>query len=293
MLVREIEQTAIYAKELGLRLESVYYGGGTPTTLSAKQLTRIAAAIRDNFDLSCLREYTVEAGRPDTVNADKLAALKAAGVGRISINPQSFNDNVLSAIGRRHSVKQTLDAFELARNAGFDNINMDFIAGLPKDDVESFKHSIKTAVSLGAESITVHTLCLKSGAYMVTRDNVFDTGDIDTVAEMVDFSREYLSVAGYVPYYMYRQGKSLGNLENVGWSKPGSECLYNVFMMDETHSVFAVGAGAVTRLKNPLSGKIERIYNYKYPYEYIDGFDNMLKRKEKITTFYKDFINMI
>lgn len=293
LLVREIEQTAIYAKELGLRLESVYYGGGTPTTLSAKQLTRIAAAIRDNFDLSCLREYTVEAGRPDTVNADKLAALKAAGVGRISINPQSFNDNVLSAIGRRHSVKQTLDAFELARNAGFDNINMDFIAGLPKDDVESFKHSIKTAVSLGAESITVHTLCLKSGAYMVTRDNVFDTGDIDTVAEMVDFSREYLSAAGYVPYYMYRQGKSLGNLENVGWSKPGSECLYNVFMMDETHSVFAVGAGAVTRLKNPLSGKIERIYNYKYPYEYIDGFDNMLKRKEKITSFYKDFINMI
>lgn len=293
LLVREIEQTAIYAKELGLRLESVYYGGGTPTTLSAKQLTRIAAAIRDNFDLSCLREYTVEAGRPDTVNADKLAALKAAGVGRISINPQSFNDNVLSAIGRRHSVKQTLDAFELARNAGFDNINMDFIAGLPKDDVESFKHSIKTAVSLGAESITVHTLCLKSGAYMVTRDNVFDTGDIDTVAEMVDFSREYLSAAGYVPYYMYRQGKSLGNLENVGWSKPGSECLYNVFMMDETHSVFAVGAGAVTRLKNPLSGKIERIYNYKYPYEYIDGFDNMLKRKEKITSFYKDFINKI
>lgn len=293
LLVREIEQTAIYAKELGLRLESVYYGGGTPTTLSAKQLTRIAAAIRDNFDLSCLREYTVEAGRPDTVNADKLAVLKAAGVGRISINPQSFNDNVLSAIGRRHSVKQTLDAFELARNAGFDNINMDFIAGLPKDDVESFKHSIKTAVSLGAESITVHTLCLKSGAYMVTRDNVFDTGDIDTVSEMVDFSREYLSAAGYVPYYMYRQGKSLGNLENVGWSKPGSECLYNVFMMDETHSVFAVGAGAVTRLKNPLSGKIERIYNYKYPYEYIDGFDNMLKRKEKITSFYKDFINMI
>ena len=293
LLVREIEQTAIYAKELGLRLESVYYGGGTPTTLSAKQLTRIAAAIRDNFDLSCLHEYTVEAGRPDTVSADKLAALKAAGVGRISINPQSFNDNVLSAIGRRHSVKQTLDAFELARNAGFDNINMDFIAGLPKDDVESFKHSIKTAVSLGAESITVHTLCLKSGAYMVTRDNVFDTGDIDTVAEMVDFSREYLSAAGYVPYYMYRQGKSLGNLENVGWSKPGSECLYNVFMMDETHSVFAVGAGAVTRLKNPLSGKIERIYNYKYPYEYIDGFDNMLKRKEKITSFYKDFINMI
>ena len=149
-----------------------------------------------------------------------------------------------------------------------------------------------SALSLGAESVTVHTLCLKTGAYMVTRDNVFDHGDIDTVNKMVDFSREYLSGAGYVPYYMYRQGKSLGNLENVGWSKPGSECLYNVFMMDETHTVLAVGAGAVTRLKNPVSGKIERIYNYKYPYEYISGFDNMLKRKEKINSFYKDFINM-
>lgn len=189
-------------------------------------------------------------------------------------------------------MRQTLDAFALAREAGFDNINMDFIAGLPKDDIKSFKHSIETALSLGAESVTVHTLCLKTGAYMVTRDNVFDHGDIDTVNKMVDFSREYLSDAGYVPYYMYRQGKSLGNLENVGWSKPGSECLYNVFMMDETHTVLAVGAGAVTRLKNPVSGKIERIYNYKYPYEYISGFDNMLKRKEKINSFYKEFINM-
>lgn len=292
LLVREIAETAKYANDLGLRLESVYYGGGTPTALSANQLARVAKAISDNFSLSTLREYTVEAGRPDTVTAEKLAALKSAGVGRISINPQSFNDEVLAAIGRRHTVRQTLDAFALAREAGFDNINMDFIAGLPKDDIKSFKHSIKTALSLGAESVTVHTLCLKTGAYMVTRDNVFDHGDIDTVNKMVDFSREYLSGAGYVPYYMYRQGKSLGNLENVGWSKPGSECLYNVFMMDETHTVLAVGAGAVTRLKNPVSGKIERIYNYKYPYEYISGFDNMLKRKEKINSFYKDFINM-
>lgn len=292
LLVREIAETAKYANDLGLRLESVYYGGGTPTALSANQLSRVAKAINDNFSLSTLREYTVEAGRPDTVTSEKLAALKSAGVGRISINPQSFNDDVLAAIGRRHTVRQTLDAFALAREAGFDNINMDFIAGLPKDDIKSFKHSIETALSLGAESVTVHTLCLKTGAYMVTRDNVFDHGDIDTVNKMVDFSREYLLGAGYVPYYMYRQGKSLGNLENVGWSKPGSECLYNVFMMDETHTVLAVGAGAVTRLKNPVSGKIERIYNYKYPYEYISGFDNMLKRKEKINSFYKDFINM-
>ncbi len=291
LLVHEIAETAKYAKNLGLRLESVYYGGGTPTTLSANQLARIAQAISDNFDLSNLREYTVEAGRSDTVTAEKLVALKSAGVGRISINPQSFNDDVLAAIGRRHTVQQTLDAFALARGIGFDNINMDFIAGLPKDDVDSFMRSIQTAVSLGAESITVHTLCLKSGAYMVTRDNVFDHGDIDAVARMVDFSREYLSCTGYVPYYMYRQGKSLGNLENVGWSKPGSECLYNVFMMDETHTVLAVGAGSVTRLKDPISGKIERIYNYKYPYEYISGFDNMLKRKDKINSFYKKFIN--
>ena len=289
LLIKEIEDTGRYAKELGLRLESVYFGGGTPTTLSAESLTAIFKAIEQNFDLSTNREYTVEAGRPDTVTKEKLLALKAAGVSRISINPQTFNGEVLRLIGRRHSVDETLKAFELARNCGFDNINMDFIAGLPDDDLESFQSSINKGISLGAPSITVHTLSLKSGAYMATRENAFDASPKYLVADMVNFSNRALTENGYHPYYMYRQGKSLGNLENVGWCKEGFDCLYNVFMMDETHTVLAVGAGAVIKLKDYKSGKIQRVYNYKYPYEYIDRFDEILRRKRSIKAFYDEY----
>ena len=286
LLIRELAETAKYARANHLRLETIYFGGGTPTTLSAENLDKIFRAIENDFDLSTLREYTVEAGRPDTVTKDKLLSLKSAQVGRISINPQSFNDAVLQAIGRRHTAAETLKAFELARSCGFNNINMDFIAGLPQDNLPSFKNSLETAVELNAESITVHTLSMKTGAYMATRDNAFDLTDKVLTAEMVDFSRKRLSKANYKPYYMYRQGKSLGNLENVGWCREDYDCLYNVFMMDETHTVLAVGAGAVIRLKNQKTGKIERIYNYKYPYEYIGNFEEILRRKQKINTFY-------
>lgn len=289
LLIREIEETAVYARLLNLRLETVYFGGGTPTTLSAKNLSRLFEAIEKNFDLSTVREYTVEAGRPDTVTRDKLLALKSAGVSRISINPQSFNDAVLKTIGRQHTSSQTVSAFELARNCGFDNINMDFIAGLPGDTMESFEKSLCKGISLDAESITVHTLSLKSGAYMATKESAFDSSPKKIVASMVDFSSKQLTKHNYHPYYMYRQGKSLGNLENVGWCKNGYDCLYNVFMMDETHTVLAVGAGAVIKLKDPKSGKIERVYNYKYPYEYIDRFDEILKRKQSITRFYTEY----
>ncbi|MCH5317084.1 MAG: coproporphyrinogen dehydrogenase HemZ [Eubacterium sp.] len=289
LLIKEIEDTGRYAKELGLRLESVYFGGGTPTTLSANHLEAIFQAIERTFDLSTNREYTVEAGRPDTVTEEKLLALKAAGVSRISINPQTFNDEVLKLIGRRHSAEETLKAYDLAVKCGFDNINMDFITGLPGDSLESFKSSISKGIALGAKSITVHTLSLKSGAYMATRENAFDSSPKHLVADMVDFSNKALSESGYHPYYMYRQGKSLGNLENVGWCKEGYDCLYNVFMMDETHTVLAVGAGAVIKLKDPKSGKIQRIYNYKYPYEYIDRFDEILRRKHSIKAFYDEY----
>lgn len=289
LLIKEIEETGIYAKRFGLRLETVYFGGGTPTTLSAKQLSRIFLAVQKNFDLSTVREYTVEAGRPDTVTEEKLCALKSAGITRISINPQTFNDDVLKTIGRQHSAKDTVSAFELARKCGFDNINMDFIAGLPGEDVPSFEKSIGKGIELYAESITVHTLSLKSGAYMATKEAVFDSSSKKIVASMVDYSNEMLSQNGYYPYYMYRQGKSLGNLENVGWCRAGFECLYNIFMMDETHTVLSVGAGAVIKLKNQYTGKIERIYNYKYPYEYIDRFDEILNRKNSINRFYNEY----
>lgn len=289
LLVRELEDTARYANELGLELMSVYFGGGTPTTLEAADLARIFKTIETQFDLSHLLEYTVEAGRPDTVDADKLRTLKAFGVSRISINPQSFNDKVLQAIGRRHSAVQTLEAFDLARKMDFANINMDLIAGLPEDDLPSFRQSVDTAVQLGAESVTVHTLALKSAAYMVTREQTFDLTDRMTVSAMVDYAAQKLTDAAYYPYYMYRQSKSLGNLENVGWCKSGYDCLYNVFMMDETHTVLSVGAGAVIKLKAPVSGQIERIYNYKYPYEYIRDFDEILNRKKRITAFFAEY----
>lgn len=286
LLCKELEKTGSIAKKLNLRLETIYFGGGTPTTLEPDMLAKLFDTIEKNFDLSHLREYTVEAGRPDTITRAKLETLKKANVTRISINPQSFNDDVLEAIGRRHTADETIDAFKLACECGFDNINMDFIAGLPNDTLQSFKNSIDTAVSLGAKSITVHTLAFKSSSYMVTKERTFDITDRMTASDMVDYSNEVLLKNGYYPYYMYRQSKSVGNLENVGWCKKGNDCLYNVYMMDETHSVFAVGAGAVTRLKDCKTGKIERIYNYKYPYEYIDNFGEVISRKEGIIDFY-------
>lgn len=287
LLKRELCETGKIVSALGLRPETVYFGGGTPTALSARQLGGLMEAVEKYFDLSRLREYTVEAGRPDTVDFEKLSVIRNGGAGRISINPQTFSDEVLKAIGRRHTSEQTLEAFETARQCGFENINMDFIAGLPHDTIESFENSIETALKLGAQSITVHTLCLKTGAFL-TGDGMPDKR---LAGAMVDFSRERLSGAGYKPYYMYRQGKSVGNLENTGWCLPGRDCLYNVFMMDETHTVLAAGAGAVTRLKNPQNGKIQRIYNYKYPYEYIGNFNEILARKNKVPEFYKEIIN--
>lgn len=286
LLCKEIEIAGKTAKDLSLNLESIYFGGGTPTTLNENQLERILKAVENNFDLSNLREYTVEAGRPDTVSRAKLDRLLGHNVSRISINPQTFSDEVLRNIGRKHTVKQIEDAYNLARQMGFDNINMDFIAGLRGDTYASFKNSIDTAVDFAPQSITVHNLSLKSGAYLCTENEFFDLSSRNLTSDMIDYSFKILTQNGYNPYYMYRQSKSLGNLENVGYSKPGFECLYNVFMMDETHTVIAVGAGAVTKLKNYDTSHISRIYNYKYPYEYINNFDEVINRKQGIIDFY-------
>lgn len=286
LLCKEIEIAGKTAKDLSLNLESIYFGGGTPTTLNENQLERILKAVEDNFDLSNLREYTVEAGRPDTVNRAKLDTLLCHNVSRISINPQTFSDEVLRNIGRKHTVKQTEDAYNLARQMGFNNINMDFIAGLSGDTYTSFKNSIDKVVDFAPQSITVHNLSLKSGAYLCTENEFFDLSSRNLTSDMIDYSFKILTQNGYNPYYMYRQSKSLGNLENVGYSQPGFECLYNVFMMDETHTVIAVGAGAVTKLKNYDTSHISRIYNYKYPYEYINNFDEVINRKQGIIDFY-------
>lgn len=284
-LVKEIEQTGKIAKNLGLRLESVYFGGGTPTALSAELLKKVTDAVGENFDLSQIREYTIEAGRPDSITAEKLQVIKNCGCRRISINPQTFNDSVLREIGRNHTSSQTLCAMKAARNEGFDFINTDLIAGLPTDTLESFENTLDTTLSLEPENITVHTLALKRSSNLVTENKQTNSGV--TASEMLLLAQKKLTENGYKPYYMYRQSKCLGNLENVGWAKDGYECLYNVYMMEECHTVLAVGAGAVTKLKKPQTNEIERIFNYKYPYEYISDFETILNRKKQIELFYE------
>lgn len=286
LLCEEIKQTADIANKLGLRLETVYFGGGTPTTLSAEQLDTVLGTVNKSFDMSTCREFTVEAGRPDTIDIAKLFALKENKVDRISINPQTVNDEVLKTIGRKHTAQQFFDAFELARKCGFDNINTDLIAGLPTDTPESFKNSLDSIVRLNAECITVHTLCMKRASRLTTEGVTLDLQQARDAREMLAYTQNILGQNEYIPYYMYRQSRMVGNLENVGWSKRGFESLYNVYVMDETHTILACGSGGVTKLKRNNPDYLERIFNFKYPYEYIDRFDELIQRKSGIMQFY-------
>lgn len=286
LLCEEIKRTAEIANKLGLRLETVYFGGGTPTTLSAEQLDTVLGTVNKSFDMSTCREFTVEAGRPDTIDIAKLFALKENKVDRISINPQTVNDEVLKTIGRKHTAQQFFDAFELARKCGFDNINTDLIAGLPTDTPESFKNSLDSIVRLNAECITVHTLCMKRASRLTTEGVTLDLQQARDAREMLVYTQNILGQNEYIPYYMYRQSRMVGNLENVGWSKRGFESLYNVYVMDETHTILACGSGGVTKLKRNNPDYLERIFNFKYPYEYIDRFDELIQRKSGIMQFY-------
>lgn len=286
LLCEEIKRTAEIVNKLGLRLETVYFGGGTPTTLSAEQLDTVLRTVNQSFDMSTCREFTVEAGRPDTIDIAKLFALKENKVDRISINPQTVNDEVLKTIGRKHTAQQFFDAFELARKCGFDNINTDLIAGLPTDTPESFKNSLDSIVRLNAECITVHTLCMKRASRLTTEGVTLDLQQARDAREMLAYTQNILGQNEYIPYYMYRQSRMVGNLENVGWSKKDFESLYNVYVMDETHTILACGSGGVTKLKRNNPDYLERIFNFKYPYEYIDRFDELIQRKSGIMQFY-------
>ena len=286
LLCRELEATAALAKQRDLHLETVYIGGGTPTALSAEGLRTVTDAIRANFELTPQTEFTIEAGRPDSVSDEKFDVITAAGATRISINPQTFSDDVLRTIGRRHTSAQTEEALRMARRHGFCNINMDLIAGLPTDTPASFRQTLEKTLSFSPENVTVHTLAHKRASTLVTRQ--LETGSVEAAEEMLSYAMRRLTEEGYRPYYMYRQSNCLGNLENVGWAKPGYACRYNIFMMEETHTVLAVGAGAVTKLRSPFSVDLERIFNHKYPYEYIDRFDELIERKGRILTFYDE-----
>lgn len=286
LLCEEIKATAQIASNLGLRLETVYFGGGTPTTLNAEQLDRVLKTVTNSFDMSTCREFTVEAGRPDTIDKERLCALKENKVDRISINPQTVNDNVLREIGRKHTSEQFFNAFELARKCGFDNINTDLIAGLPTDTLDSFVNSLDSIRALSPECITVHTLCMKRAATLTNIGTTLNREDAETARKMLEYTQKMLTSDVYIPYYMYRQSRMVGNLENVGWSKKGFESLYNVYVMDETHTILACGSGGVTKLKNNETDYLERIFNFKYPYEYVDRFDELIERKSSILRFY-------
>ena len=283
LLIKELEEISKIASELGLKLETIYFGGGTPTSLNEAQLKSVTDAVAALFPLEGVREYTIEAGRPDTLNEEKLRIMKAAGVTRISINPQTFKDEILRKIGRCHTAAETIDAFNMARQMGFDNINMDLITNLPGDTPEGFMFSLNKTMELNPESVTVHSLAVKRSSALARTEGI----NAEWEPSVYENAYKALEEKGYNPYYLYRQSKSAGNRENTGFSKEGFESLYNIYMMEETHTVLAAGAGGVSRLKEPNGEFIDRIFNFKYPYEYVSNFEEILRRKDKIKAFYE------
>ncbi|MBP3746744.1 MAG: coproporphyrinogen dehydrogenase HemZ [Ruminococcus sp.] len=278
-LCRELAVIGRIVRETDTKIDTIYFGGGTPTSISADNLRSIMTAVADNFDVSAVREYSVEAGRPDTITEEKLRVIKELGAQRVSVNPQTLNDDVLRVIGRKHSGADAIRAFELARKVGFTNINTDLIAGLPTESVDSFRYTLERMIDLSPESITVHALTIKRAA------DLFGSGDSNMdnpAAEMVDHSIQRLMESGYLPYYMYRQKNTVDNLENVGYAKKGFESYYNIFIIDETQTILGAGCAASTKLVYP-GGKISRIHNYKFPYEYIRRFDQLMEKKNEVT----------
>lgn len=280
----EIRATAAQLRSLGLRVISIYFGGGTPTTLTAAQLDALCSLLEEEFDLSALREYTVEAGRPDTITAEKLKVLRAHGVDRLSVNPQTMSDHVLETIGRRHSSQDVIEALAKLRGLGGFAVNMDLIAGLPADTVQGFEQTIDKVLELAPENVTVHTLSLKKGSrIMLEAAPLPEAGE---VGAMLDIANARLAAEGFRPYYLYRQKYMSGGFENVGWSKKGYENIYNICIMEELCSIIAVGGGGSTKLIRPDSGRNARIVAPKYPLEYINQIEKTCKDKGRISEFY-------
>lgn len=281
-LVQEITAAGAALKRDGLKVKSVYFGGGTPTTLTAEQLDRVLSAMEQHIDLSACTEYTVEAGRPDTINLEKLQVLAGHGVDRVSVNPQTMEDHVLRAMGRAHTAQQIEKAYELVRKAGRFIVNMDLIAGLPADNTEGFRRTLDKVMTMAPENITVHTLALKRGSTLTGGGFAAPLPDGAQVSEMLDYAWHRLSGGGYTPYYLYRQKFMSGSFENVGWCMPGCESVYNICMMEELQSILSLGGGGVTKLVDNSTGSIERRANPKYPQEYLTRIDQICKEKEDI-----------
>ena len=278
-LIQEIEYTGKLLKESGWTIRSLYMGGGTPTTLNAAQMKRLLDAIQANFDLSQCLEFTVEGGRPDTLDLEKLRVIRNGGADRMSINPQTMSDEVLKRIGRSHDTAQIYRAYEDAKKAGFEGINMDLIAGLPGDTVESFLKSVRQVIDLDPSNITVHTLALKKAAALYQQRPDLPSGE--EVAQMLDETEQALRNAGYEPYYLYRQKYMSGSFENVGWCKPGYTGLYNIYMMEELHTILSLGGGGMNKVNTGVN-QLERFHNPKIPQDYINRIDTICQQKDEI-----------
>ncbi len=278
-LYRELEVTGKLLRQSGKRVRTVYIGGGTPTTLSSEQMAALLDAIKATVDLSGCLEFTVEGGRPDTLDGQKLRIIREHGADRMSINPQTMEDAVLHACGRPHSAEDVLRSYRLAVAAGFADINMDLIAGLPADTYEGFCRSLDAVAALNPSNITVHTLALKKGADLFEKQ--VSLPDVEEVTRMVAYANDTLRALGYKPYYLYRQKYMSGSFENVGWSRDNRDCLYNIYMMEELHTIISIGGGGMNKVNLP-DGTLQRFHNPKFPEEYIRQIDDVLKQKEQL-----------
>ena len=282
-LLKELKITGRLLAESGKHVRTIYIGGGTPTTLSTPQMAYLLDAIRDSFDLSRCIEFTVEGGRPDTLDAEKLWAIYNHGADRMSINPQTMEDHVLRACGRPHKAADVVRAYGEAVDAGFKAINMDLIAGLPQDNFDGFKRSLDSVAALNPANITVHTLALKKGADLFEKREGLSSAE--AVTAMVDYANETLRALGYKPYYLYRQKYMSGSFENVGWSRDDLDCLYNIYMMEEVHTILSLGGGGMNKVNFP-DGSLKRFHNPKFPEQYIEMIEDVCRQKEEMFTLF-------
>ena len=285
-LTAEVEAAGRMVRETGLRVKSFYMGGGTPTTLSAQQMDALLTAVNKAFDLSGCVEYCIEAGRPDTIDREKLQVLLDHGADRISVNPQSLEPQVLRAIGRQHSPEDIEKAMTLATSMGFPHVNMDLIAGLPADTPEGFRRTLDKCLTFGADNITVHTLSLKKGSRILLEGLPIPTAE--AVAEMLDYADPALRARGFAPYYLYRQKYMSGSFENVGWCISGAEGLYNIYIMEELHSILSLGAGGSTKMVDAQRNRIERVFHPKFPLEYIQRPEKLAENLESFRRFHEN-----
>ena len=279
-LFKELEYTA--GKMKGRPLDTIYFGGGTPTSLPAEDIHAILCKLEDLFDTAHALEFTVEAGRPDSITEEKLQVLRDHGITRISINPQTMNQKTLDLIGRRHTVEMVKERFWMAREMGFDNINMDLIMGLPEEDMDDVRHTLHEVKKLAPDSLTVHSLAIKRAARLNMFKEQYGDLKISNTPEMIDLSAACAREMGMEPYYLYRQKNMAGNFENVGYSLPGKACIYNILIMEEMQTIAACGAGTTTKVVFPSENRRERCENVKEVEQYISRIDEMIGRKEEI-----------